>query len=487
MTASFSDPFLALVRPHLAWACEQLDLFESLVPIGTTSFDLQEPSVTRSGVTLRAHMIGTYALDGTWLWAWGNEHYEDTPAAARARELREIGERAGVPELTDAMLDFTPFHNPRLAADHMLIACIGLLDGLGGTICAFSERGRMFMVVDDPAVPRAEPRPRRLERGLRNGAALLPGPALKPVQGWFRRHGVEPEYGPGRVAGTLASGDRLVVGIEGDEVTGVELTGADGGLPRSAAAGEQELIAPRAARGAPERLFPAALLPVAAREIALSIRRTRAMVTYAREHLGMVGEPPRWDEEAGELLFPGGGVAARRLGAYDLEERWFAWAPGTDDLRARLREEAGTGEELPELAGGRLDLTPYAARESVAVTLARTAANASGFTFTSLGNEFFAVTDERLPAVPDTDPQAATEEVQAGASWLHGITEAGVREETMRSMATAYFERLGRPVWHYGRPEFLSGVLGLYEVRVFFAPDGTITEVSWGMLMAPRA
>ncbi|MGK5533899.1 DUF6882 domain-containing protein [Streptomyces sp. URMC 129] len=483
MTASFSDPLLGLARPHLAWACEQLDLFEALVPVGTTSYATDGPSVTRSGVTLRAHMIGSYALDGTWLWAWGNEHYRDRPIGARSRELREIGERAGVPELTEPMLDLNHFPDPRLAADHLLIMCIGLLDARGGTIHAFSERGRMFNVVDDPAVPRAEPRPEGLARALRNGAALLPGPALKPVQGWFRRHGIEPQYGPGRVAGTLPLGDRVVVTLDGEEVTGIEVTGPDGGVPRSGALETQELTGQRAV---PERLFPSPLLAVAAREMAFSVRRTRAMVEYAQENLEFDGRPPRWDEEAGLLRFPGGGLAARRLGAYDAEEGWFAWAPGTDDLRDRLRAEAGAEDGLPELAGGRLDLTRYGAREAVAVTLARTAASASGHTFTSLGDAFWAVTDERLPAVPGTDPETAAEEVRAGASWLRGITPAEARDATMRAMATSYFERLGLDVWHYGGPEFLSGVQGLYEVRVYFAPDGTITEVSPGMLTTPR-
>ncbi|WP_158827849.1 hypothetical protein [Streptomyces sp. NRRL S-118] len=53
----------------------------------------------------------------------------------------------------------------------------------------------------------------------------------------------------------------------------------------------------------------------------------------------------------------------------------------------------------------------------------------------------------------------------------------------MRSPARSYFERTGLQVWHYGQPDFLSGVRSLYEVRVYFAPDGTITEVTPGTVM----
>ena len=60
-------------------------------------------------------------------------------------------------------------------------------------------------------------------------------------------------------------------------------------------------------------------------------------------------------------------------------------------------------EDLPELSEERLDLTAYGPREAVAVALARTAANVAGHTFTSLGNHFFAVTDERLAATGTTE------------------------------------------------------------------------------------
>ncbi|MFJ8585515.1 DUF6882 domain-containing protein [Streptomyces sp. NPDC093595] len=491
MTASYSEQLLALARPHLAWVCEQLDLFDSLVPAGVVSFDRSEPSVTRSGITLRAHVIGTYALDGTWMWAWANESYRDDVIAVRARELRELGERAGVPELTEPMPDLSHFPDPRLAADHLLLMCMGLLDARGGVICAVNERGRLFMVVDDPAVPRAEPRPARLTTALRNGAALLPGPALEPVRGWFARHGADPVYGPGRVEGVLGGGDRVVVSLDGEVVTGVEVTGPDGGTPGCGTAGEQELKGARLSPHAPHRTFPRALLAVAGREMAFSILRTRAMVQYADDHLGFAGRPPVWDEGAGELRFPGGGLKARRLGYCGAEEGWFQWAAGTEDIRDRFREAAGLGPgdgDLPELSGERLDLTVYGPREAVAVTLARTAATVAGHTFTSLGNHFFAVTDERLADEHLTGtgaggPDGAAADIRNGASWLHGLVEQETRDETMRSLARSYFERTGMQVWHYGQPDFLSGVRGLYEVRVYFAPDGTITEVTPGMVM----
>ncbi|MEN8651419.1 DUF6882 domain-containing protein [Streptomyces sp. 21So2-11] len=487
MTTSFSSQFLTLARPGLAWACEQLDLFDALVPAGVVSFDLDEPSVTRSGITLRGHVLGTYALDGTWMWAWANEGYRDTPAGARSLELRELGERAGVPELTEPMPDLNHFPDPRLAADHLLLTCMGLLDARGGVICTINERGRLFMAVDDPAVPRAEPRAARLTTALRNGAALLPGPALKPVQGWFTRHGVEPSYGPGRVEGVLENGDRVMVTLDGEELSGIEISGADGGVPASDTAPEQELTGARLSPDAPHRTFPRELLAVAAREIAFSILRTRAVVEYADEHLEFAGRPPHWDEEGGELRFPGGRLTARHLGSYDAEEGWFRWSPGTQDIRDRLREAAGPApgaDDLLEPADDRVDLTPYARREAVAVALARTAASVAGHAFTSVGNTFWAVTDERLPTGGVIDLDAAEADIRGGAGWLQGLVEQQTRSETMRSLAQSYFERLGLQVWHYGQPDFISGVVGTYEVRVYFAPDGTITQVAPGTLMS---
>lgn len=514
MTASFSDPLLRLVRPHLAWVCEQLDLFTRLVPVGTTAYDPDAPTVTCSGVTVRGHLVGSYASDGTWLWAWGNERFRDTPGAQRSAELRALGVQHGIPELTERLVDLNGFDNPRVAADHLLLISLALLDGRGGAAYAGNESTRFFVVVDDPAVPRAEPRAAGLVTGLENGAALLPGPALKPVQGWFKRHGIEPEYAPGRVTGTLPTGDRVVVTLDGDRLAGVRVTGPDGGAPRSDDQPPQRLATepsgdpraggpsaedPRTARPATDprsaptvaprsRMFPRELLGVAAREIGFSIRGTRAMVAYAGEHLGFVGQAPRWDERAGRIAFPGGGLAARRLGAYDLNGGWFAWAEGTEDVRAALGAAAGlaAGAELPELSGRRLDLGDYLLGEKTVVTLARVAASAFGGIFTSLGNEFWVITDAAPLEDPEADPDVAAQEVMAGASWLGDITDTDARPETMRAMATAYFERLGYQVMHHGQPEFLSGMRGLYEVRVYFAPDGTVTDASPGMAFMPQ-
>lgn len=488
LSGSFSEELLALARPHLAWTIEQIDLFDRLVPRGPTRCDLDVPELGRAGMALSAQLVARFAADGTWLWAWADRSTADTPGAESAQTLREIGERHGVRELTTPLLDLSGFPDPRLAADHLSLICMGLLDGRGAAVAAADDRNRAFLVVDDPAVPRAAPRPGRLVHALRNGPAMLPGPALKAVQGWFDRHGIELRYGPGTVWGMLPGGDRVVVFLENGAVTSVEVTGPDGGAPVCASAPEQYLVDPRPDPKAPSRLFPAELLPVVTREISFSLRDTRGMVEYAGLRLGFDGHAPSWDREAGRLVFPGGALACRPLGRYDLAERWFEWAPGTEDVRAALRRAAGLPPEahLPELAGGRLDLTPYAAPESVAVALARTGARVVGQVFTSLGSQFLAVADERLPA-PEVSPEAAAEEVRAGAGWLQGLTPPQDRPRVMREAVAAYFERAGMQVRHHGGPDFLSGVSGLYEVRVFFAPDGTVTDSAWGMPTAPRS
>ncbi len=484
---TFSDELLKQARPNLAWTVEQIDLFDRLVPRGPTRFDLEVPMVGRSGVALSGQLVASHAADGTWLWAWANNGIADTPGTAAALELRAIGERQGIPELTTPLLDLSGFPDARSAADHLLLICVGLLDGRGAAVTAVNERGWAFLVVDDPTVPRAEPRPERLAHALRYGSALLPGAGPKAVQGWFARHDVEPEYGPGTVAGTLPDGDRVTVWLgDGGAVVNVEVSGPDGGVPLSASAPEQRLIDPRPDPRSLHRLFPAELLPVVTREIAFSLRDTRGMVEYAGEYLAFDGRAPWWDAEAGLLMFPGGALACRPLGRYSPEELWFEWAPGTEDVREALRRAAGLpdGVDLPELAD-RLDLRPYAAPESVAVALARTGARVSGRVFTSVGDRFLAVEDPRLPA-PAVNPEVAAEEVRAGASWLRGLTPPEDRPRVMREAAVAYFERAGMQVWHHGEPDFLSGVTGLYEVRVFFAPDGTVTDTSWGMAAAPR-
>ncbi|WP_147437734.1 DUF6882 domain-containing protein [Streptomyces radicis] len=490
--STFSDALLALARPRLAWVSEQLDLFDTLVPHGATRFDLDAPSLWRGGVTLRGHVLGTYALDGAWLWAWGNDSLAGTRGAQLSASLREIGEWDDVPELAGRTLDLTGFPDPRLAAHHLLLICMGLLDARGAAVCALNERGLALLVTDDPAVPRAEPRPRRLVDALLAGPALLPGrDASVAVKGWFARHGVKPSATGEGFAGRLPEGDTVTVTLGGGAVREVSLTGADGGPAALAAADEQELIDPRRDEIDADRCFPAPLLMATARSIAYSLRETAAMVDYAGEHLGFEGRPPVWDAAAGELRFPGGALAARALGSYDLGEGWFAWAPGTEDIRAAYRAAAGLPEDvdIPELADGRLELAPYLTPEALAVGLTRAAATCAGLVFTSLGGQFLAVTDARVTGRdlgPSTFPDAAAAEAKAGASWLHGQTPADERPRVMRAVAEAYFTRLGRPVHGHGLPDFLSGEFGLYEVRVHFAPDGTLGDATTGMMWTPH-
>lgn len=140
---------------------------------------------------------------------------------------------------------------------------------------------------------------------------------------------------------------------------------------------------------------------------------------------------------------------------------------------------------MPVLSEPRLALTRYPKPETVAVLLARTAAVVAGGAFTSLGNQFLLVSDDRLPQ-PGTDPESAARDIHAGASWLTGIVPPRTRAETMRTVATTYFEHCGMQVNHYGMPDFLSGMTGLYEVRVHLAPDGTIVDARPGMAFMPQ-
>ncbi|AXK34926.1 hypothetical protein DVA86_22055 [Streptomyces armeniacus] len=487
MNAQFSDALLTLAGPRLLWSLEQLDLFDQLVPLDSTAYDLNTPKAERSGISLRAHQIGALDNAGAWHWAWADGRVSDTPGAARSAELRELGTREGVGELAGPVLDLSGFPDPRIAANLLLTMCLGLLDARGCLVTRNHQQEPVFLITDDPAVPAAAPRAGRLEQYLQV-VAQLEVPQLKAVKGWCARHGMEPQYGPGRVSATLPDGGGVTANVTGGRtVTGVSVTGPHGGPPADGGVPEQALGRPALPQPAPdEGMFPAALLRVAARHMALSVRGTGGMIEYAGEELGFVGAMPQWDAGAGLLRFPGGGLRTRALGRYDLAEGWFEWAPGTEDVRARFRAEAGLPADaaVPELDGARLGLAPYAKPESAAVLLARTAANVAGGVFTSLGNQFLLVTDDRLPA-PGTDPGAATQDIRAGASWLNGLVPAGTRAETMRTVATSYFEHFGMDVMHHGMPEFLSGMDGLYEVRVFFGPDGTIVNATEGMAFMP--
>ncbi|MFB4313746.1 DUF6882 domain-containing protein [Actinomadura sp. 21ATH] len=470
-----SEPLLALARKHNGWASEQAELFERLVPVGVTDADFGDGTATRSGITLRADLLGTFAADGTWLWAWGNDSFERGAGTVLCEELREFGESGGVPEFTERLLDFGGYPDPRLMAYRLTLICMGVLGGRGAIVYAHNARGRTFMITRDPAVPAARPRPAGLE-GVLRGEGYVPGPAEELLRGYFGHHDLDVTYGNGRAEAVYPSGDRAVMTYDGGRLLGVEVIGPDGGPPVPESDGDPVLgVSETVQKVHADRLFPEELLGLAARCAAWSVRWRAGFAGYAEKELG--GAVPEW--AGGALRFPGGTLPGRLLGVHDLQAGTWRWADAA--VTAAVTAEIG-GEALRELEP-ELGLAPYARPEATVRHLAQVAAEvlgAGGVLEIEDGQRrrFVAVDGAWRPGPGDVGPDTLAADIDEAARDLHPLTPAAAREDTMYELAVWAIRRSGAVlnVAFFPERRWIGGRFGAYEVRAAFSPTGDIID-----------
>jgi hypothetical protein len=473
-----SEPLLALARRHNGWASEQAELFERLVPIGVTDTDFAEGTMSRSGITLRADLLGTFAADGTWLWAWGNDSFSGGAGTALCEELRRFGESEGIEEFTERLLDFGDYPDPRQMAYRLTLICMGVMKGRGAIVYAHSARGRTFMITRDPAVPWARPRAGRLAEIL-NGEGRVPGPVEEALRGYAGHHGLDAAYGDGRAEVLYPGGNRAVVTYTADRLTAVDVTGPGGGAPLPEPAGKPVLETPETAQlPQPDRLLPEPILGLAARCLAWSVRWKAGFQEHAEAELG--GAAPEWD--AGVLRFPGGNVEGRLVGVHDTRAGTWQWADA--DVPSRVKAEVKAA--LPELTGAPLDLAPYRSPGLTARLLAEIGAHclkADGVLEIEDGSgrrSFVAVDGAWSPGPGDIGPETVAADIDEAARTLHPVTPAGSREETMYGLVLWAFRRFSLTVNEAMFPEErrLGGSLGLYEIRASFSATGDIIDVA---------
>ncbi|WP_245689146.1 DUF6882 domain-containing protein [Streptomyces chattanoogensis] len=212
----FSDALVHVAAPHAAWAVEQLETFNAFMPTGPWTADLDRRLYQQAGRDLRISVLGSYdATDGSWLWGWANPGFRGTPVVGAAESLREFGQAHGVPEFTEEVLGLGGCADPRMAVETLAFAAMGVLGAAGYIGVQASPDARLYMVPDDPQVPRAAPDPVTLPRMLLTGAGVHPGgPARSVVSGYFDRHRLPQRPGPGRISAELPGGAAVDVSFD---------------------------------------------------------------------------------------------------------------------------------------------------------------------------------------------------------------------------------------------------------------------------------
>ncbi|MEV0604695.1 DUF6882 domain-containing protein [Streptomyces sp. NPDC050315] len=189
--AAFSEAFVGTVEPHAAWGAHQLETFNAFLPSGDWSADLDQCFYRQGGQDLRISVLGTWDVrDNSWLWGWANPGFANAPVARAAHALRRFGHENGVPEFTHELVPLGGAPDPRMAAETLAFGAMSVLGAAGYIGVQASPEARLYLVPDDPQVPRHVPDAVTLPRILMTGAGIFGSSERQVVTGYFERHGL---------------------------------------------------------------------------------------------------------------------------------------------------------------------------------------------------------------------------------------------------------------------------------------------------------
>ncbi|MEU0523383.1 DUF6882 domain-containing protein [Streptomyces niveus] len=213
VTTTFSDAFLRTTERHAAWGAQQLEALNEFMPTGPWTADLDQRLYRQAERDLRISVLGSFdTSDGSWLWGWANPGFGGTPVVGGADEIRRLGRAHGIPEFTNDLVDLSAFDEPRFAVETLAFGAMGALGASGYIGVQASPEGRLYMVPDDPQVPRAAPDAITLPRVLLTGTGLLAGSSARAVvAGYFDHHGLTWRQEPDRISADLPGGSAVDV------------------------------------------------------------------------------------------------------------------------------------------------------------------------------------------------------------------------------------------------------------------------------------
>ncbi|POM24802.1 hypothetical protein BTM25_34400 [Actinomadura rubteroloni] len=472
---AFSDALLTIAAPHLGWVIEQLDTFHAAVPQGRVEHDAALGVAWIGGRELPAELLGSYAEDATFQWAWDKSGLSGAPGLSASLKLKAIGEKNAVPELTHGMVDLGHFFDPRRAARTLALLATGLL-GARGTL-DFSHGGRALtlLVTDDPAIPAAAPDPATAGTALGTAASLLKVNAEELITGYAAHHGLAAEPVPDGLRLKLKDGHSVHARIKDGHLAEVQVEGPEGPV-------EQKEFHPAPAADDPAAaFFPAALLTELARDSAAALDRGSVALGDHLHALGWTAGPPVWEDgraRYGDVFT----AEAHEIGVYHADTGTWTWSDW--DGAARVRE-AATEHGADHIAADEVALPQSEVQIFPAILLARSAVHrggARGLARIPAGDDqrYVAITDTRVPE-PAASIAVMPDVLLSAAHFLQELTPGAVRYATMRAMVLGYFDAYGMKPLTVAEPEMLIGMRGLHEVRVELSDDGTVNRAVSGV------
>lgn len=188
----FSEQFERCGARHAAVVAAQLEAYNDFHPSAEWQVDLSEGRFTMGGKTIDVHGLGSFGTDGSWLWAWANEPTfpPGSKVLTSCLRVREIGQRLGIPEFVTPRLELGDFSDPRMAAERIAWAAMGVIGSRGYAGVSAGTGARVYLLAADQAVPLAEFSALSFPRMVISGINVFSTSHSDTVVGYFDRFGI---------------------------------------------------------------------------------------------------------------------------------------------------------------------------------------------------------------------------------------------------------------------------------------------------------
>lgn len=193
---SFSRALTEAGNRHAAWVLEQIEEFLAFMPVDEWSVDHERRLYRQAGREFAVDALGRLTEDGRWHWAWAEPAAwsADPRITERVRTVCEAAGEVGIAELAAPVLDLSAnadAEDPETAAEMLAWTVMGLAGARAYIGHSQGERGRIYYLAFDEAIPAAEPELGEVPRFLTQGALKFEEGAIDCVLGYIEHHGWE--------------------------------------------------------------------------------------------------------------------------------------------------------------------------------------------------------------------------------------------------------------------------------------------------------
>lgn len=226
---SFSRALTEAGNRHAAWVLEQIEEFLAFMPVDEWSVDHERRLYRQAGREFAVDALGRLTEDGRWHWAWAEPAVwsADPRITERVRTVCEEGGEIGIAELAAPVLDLSAnadAEDPETAAEMLAWTVMGLAGARAYIGHSQGERGRIYYLAFDEAIPAAEPELGEVPRFLAQGVLKFEEGATDCVLGYVEHHGWEWSRSADGIEVSAAGLGSFTADLSGDgALTGISL------------------------------------------------------------------------------------------------------------------------------------------------------------------------------------------------------------------------------------------------------------------------